>query len=96
MYYTGVTRILPITKAREELPMLVDNAKRLLHEYTITVNGVPAAVLVSASEFQSWKETVDILDNRELMRAIDRGETDLKKGRHVTFERLKKDLKLNV
>lgn len=91
-----MTRTLPITQAREELPLLVDNARRLLHEYTITVNGTPAAVLLSAAEYESWKETIDILGDRGLVGAIRRGEEDLKKGRYVTFSQLKKDLKLHV
>lgn len=43
-------KTLPITKAREDLTTLVENANKRLDEYVITVNGVPAAVLISAEE----------------------------------------------
>jgi prevent-host-death family protein len=36
---------------------LVENAKKRLDEYVITVNGIPAAVIISAFEYESWKET---------------------------------------
>lgn len=89
-------KTLPITKAREELTTLVDKANKLLDEYIITVNGSPAAVLMSASEYESWKETTEILADPELMKAIKEGEEDFKKGKFITFEQLKKELKLNV
>ena len=87
---------LPITKAREDLTTLVDNARLRLDEYIITVNGYPAAVLMSVAEFESWKETLEILSDPKLMKAIREGEEDIKKGRYITFPQLKKDLKLHV
>ena len=89
-------RTLPITKAREELTTLVDKARKLLDEYIITVNGSPAAVLMSAAEYESWKETLDILSDRKLLKAIQKGEEDFKKGKFITFEQLKKELNLRV
>lgn len=89
-------KTFPITKAREELATLVDNAHKKLDEYVITVNGSPAAVLMSVSEYESWKETVDILSDKALMKAIKKGEEEIKRGEFVTLEELEKDLKLNV
>ncbi len=91
-----MTRIIPITKAREDLANIVDRADRLLEEYIITVNGSPSAVLISAREFDSWKETEDILADRKLMKAIKEGEEDIKKGRIYDWEDVKKELSLNV
>lgn len=91
-----MTTTLPITKAREELTTLVDNAKKKLAEYVITVKGIPAAVLISAAEYESWKETNEILSDSKLVRAIKEGEEDLKRGKFITFEQLKKELNLRV
>ncbi len=89
-----MTTTLSITKARAELPDLVDNAKKKLAEYIITVNGSPAAVLMSIAEYESWKETNEILADPGLMQAIKEGEEDIKRGDFVTLEELKKELKL--
>ena len=89
-------RTLPITKAREDLTQLVNNASKRLDEYIITVNGTPAAVLMSAAEFESWKETTEILADQPLMEAIREGEEDVKNGNFVTLEELKKELGINV
>ena len=91
-----MTKTLPITKAREQLTNLVEKADKQLQEYVITVNGVPAAALISAAEYESWKETLDILSDSGLIRAIKEGEEDIKKGKFITFEQLKKELKLRV
>lgn len=91
-----MTKILPITKAREELAMLVDRASRLLDEYIITVKGYPAAVIMSAAEYESWKETNDILADKELVKAIKRSEKNYEKGKWLDWEVVKKRLDINV
>ena len=89
-------KTLHITKEREQLTTLVENADKRLSEYVITVKGVPAAALISAAEYESWKETLDILSDRKLLKAIRDGEDDIKRGKYITLEQLKKELKLRV
>lgn len=88
-------KTLPITKAREELTTLVENSRKKLDEYIITVNGSPAAVLVSAAEYESWKETNEIVSDPQLMKAIQQGEKDLATGKVYDWEIVKKELKLH-
>lgn len=94
--YLIMTRTLPVTKAREELTGLVERADKHLDEFIITVNGRPAAVLVSAAEYESWRETEEILGDKELMKGIKEGEEDFRKGNFLTFENFKKELKSHV
>lgn len=91
-----MTKTLPITKARENLTTLVDRANRLLDEYIITVNGTPAAVIMSAAEYGSWKETNEIESDPKLMKEIRQAEKELNQGKGISWEKLKKELKLNV
>lgn len=90
-----MTHTLSITKAREDLPTLVDNAQKKLHDYVITVNGKPAAVLISLAEYESMHETMEIMSNPGLMKAIKEGEEDIKNGRYITLEELEKELDLD-
>ena len=69
--------ILPVTKARKNLTSLVKSAKKTLQEYVITVNGSPSAVLMSHEEFESWKETVEIMSDPSLLSAIKKTENTL-------------------
>lgn len=94
MYYMFMTQTLSITKARNELPTLVDNAKRKLSEYVITVKGSPAAVLISAAEYESWKETNEILADKALVKAIKQGEREIKAGKGIPWKDVKKELGL--
>jgi len=83
---------LPISKAREDLPKLVDNASKKLDEYIITVNGTPAAVLMSVKEYESWKETIEIMSTPGLMKVIKEGEKEIEEGKGVDWEKAKKEL----
>ncbi|MEK7497405.1 MAG: type II toxin-antitoxin system prevent-host-death family antitoxin [Patescibacteria group bacterium] len=91
-----MTKTLPITKARDELTTLVDRADKMLDEYLITVNGTPAAALISAAEYESWKETNEIMSDPGLMKAIQKGEKELDSGKGLDWEDVKKALKINV
>ena len=91
-----MTKTLPITEARQNLTTLVDRANKRLDEYVITVNGKPAAVLMSATEYDSWRETNEILADTKLMKAIKQGEKDVEKGRLYDWEEVKKELGINV
>jgi prevent-host-death family protein len=87
-----MTHILPITKARENLTKMVTNAQKNLDEYIITVNGSPAAVLISADEYDSWKETNEIVSDPQLMKNIQEGEKDIQKGNIYDLEDVKNEL----
>lgn len=89
-------KTLPITKAREKLTTLVNRANRLLDEYIITVNGSPAAVLMSASEYESWKETNDILTDSGLVNEIKLAEREMRNGKGIPWEKVKKELKIKT
>ncbi|MBI4029039.1 MAG: type II toxin-antitoxin system Phd/YefM family antitoxin [Candidatus Blackburnbacteria bacterium] len=84
-------KTLPITKARENFTDLVDRAARLRNEYTITVNGEPKAVLLSVDEYESLKETLEILSSSKLMRDIREAEAQVKRGDVVDWEDFKKE-----
>ena len=91
-----MTITLPITQAREDLPTLVGKAKKLLNEYVITVKGYPTATLISYDEYESWKETNEILNDINLMKSIKKGEEDIEAGRVSDWEDVKKQFNLNV
>ena len=81
-----MTKTLSITKARDELTTLVDRADRMLDEYIITVNGSPAAAIISAAEYDSWKETNEILNDKQLMKSIKKSEKEFKEGKWEDWE----------
>lgn len=71
-------KTLPLSEVKMKLSALVDHVSRRDEEITITRNGLPAAVLVSPEEFESWKETLAIRSDKALMKEIRRGLKGLK------------------
>ncbi len=81
-----MARVLSLSEAKAHLSSLVADLEKDDEELIITRNGRPAAVLVSADEYESWRETTEIRHNRALMREIKKGLRQLDKGRRFTFE----------
>ena len=73
-------RTLPLSEAKTKLSSLVDEVQDRDEEVTITRNGRAVAVLVSADEFDSWKETISIRADAALMEEIRQGLAALKEG----------------
>jgi antitoxin YefM len=82
-------KTLSLSEVKMKLSELVDKVHSTDEEVVITKNGRPAAVLVSPEEFESWKETIEILASPDLMEEIRRGLAALKKGSKIyTLEEL--------
>lgn len=71
-------KTLSLSEAKMKLSGLVKTVSSTDEEVMITRNGRPAAVLVSPDEFDSWKETIAIRSDSELMNEIKKGVTALK------------------
>jgi antitoxin YefM len=85
-------KTLPLTEARKDLSKIVDEVANVHEHITITRQGKPAAVVMSADEFESWQETIEILDDPDAMSAIRRGLRDIKAGRVRPLEDVLKRL----
>jgi antitoxin YefM len=76
-----VMKTLSLSEAKAKLSGLVDAVERRDEEVVITRNGRPAAVLVSADEYESWKETQGIQADNDLMAQIRKSLRELKTGK---------------
>ena len=63
-------RILPLSEVKTRLSELVNVVEQREEEITITRNGKPVAVLISADAYEAWKETLHILADVELMQEV--------------------------
>jgi antitoxin YefM len=71
---------LPLADARARLSELVADAQATHERFEITRNGRPAAVLVAVDDYEAMKETIAVLADAELMRAIQEGLAQLHTG----------------
>ena len=81
-----MARVLSLSEAKARLSQLVAECEKDEEELVITRNGRPAAVLLSADEYEGWRETRANMRNRSLMKEIRHGLRQLEKGRRFTFE----------
>lgn len=77
-----VKTTLPISEARKKIFKIAEMVQRPSTRYTLTDKGKPKAVIMSANEFESWQETLEVTkefpdlkkDVRETDRAIKTGQ----------------------
>ena len=83
-------KALSVSEAKMKLSGLIDAVNATDEEIVITKNGRPAAVLVSAEEFESLEETVAIRSDSSLMKEIKKGlrALKMKKTKLYTLEEL--------
>lgn len=69
--------VISISEARARLPELTEKVSHVGKHCIITKNGKAKAILLSPEEL----ETLEIMADRKLMRALVRAEEDIKAGR---------------
>jgi antitoxin YefM len=84
--------ILSITEARKKIFDIAEDVQKPGHFYTLTDKGRPKAVLLSADEFDSMVEDLEILGDPQAMTRIKKAEKEINKGEYVSLDALKKEL----
>lgn len=86
-----IETILPATKARKNFFKILEKVNKPNQAYTITLDGKPRAVILSFDEYDSWLETLEILNDPKLMDDIKQAEKDFAKGEYVPLEEVLKE-----
>ena len=82
-----MSRELPLTEVKTDFPNIVKGVEMREEEIIVTRNGRPAAVILNYHEFRRYKETVDTLLDRDLMKQIARSKTYYQKRKKgASFE----------
>ncbi len=83
---------LSITDARKKIFDIAEDVQRPGKYYTLTEQGKPKAVVISADEFESWQETLEIMEQfPDLPKDIAQVDKDIKSGaykNYITLEEL--------
>jgi len=83
---------IPISEARRRIFEIVDKIQKRGSCYTITEKGRPKAVIMSAEEFESWQETLEVQKMfPDLEKDIKEAREDYKEGKCVTLEEILKE-----
>ena len=73
-------KILSVTQLKPQILKVIRMAKEAGQEYVVTKNGRPAAVIMSYEEWESWKETCEILSDPKAMAQIRKSQAYFKRG----------------
>jgi PHD/YefM family antitoxin component YafN of YafNO toxin-antitoxin module len=71
---------------------LLDELAERHEHFVITRNGLPAAVMMSPADYEAVLETVEVLQERDLMLALRRSREDVKAGRVSAWQNVKRNL----
>lgn len=80
---------LPISEARKQIFKISNDVQKSRVHYTFTDKGRPKVVLMSAEEFESWQETLEVTRNfPNLKTDIKKAEEDYKRNNYITLEEI--------
>jgi antitoxin YefM len=83
-------KTIPLAEAKKNLSSLIKDVEEKYDRFTITKNGIDKAIILSSEEFEGLMETLDILSRKEERDAIARAKKQVKAGKTVSLEKLKK------
>ena len=84
---------LPLAEVRANLSKLVDEAVRTHQRIEVTRKGRRAAVLLSADDYDSIMETLDILGDAAAMAAMREADADIAAGRLYSADEVEAELR---
>jgi antitoxin YefM len=89
-----MARVVPFTEARARLTELLDDVETRHEHLVITRKGRPAAVVVSPEEWDAIEETLETLQDDELLAALRESEKDVEAGRLFSLDEVRRELGL--
>lgn len=84
--------IAPVTEAKRKLLEFARQAGELGQTITLTRHGKPYVVMMSADEYESIQETLEILADPEAMDSLAKSKEDVQAGRLVNWRDLKDEI----
>ncbi len=85
-----MNKVIPLAEAKKQLSAIVKDADEKFDRFAITRNGVSKAVIMSSDEYEGLLETLDILSCKEEREAIARAKKQVREGKTVSLDNIKK------
>lgn len=89
-----MAKIVPFTEARAGLSELLDQVGDKHEHVVITRNGHPAAVVLSAAEYEALDETLAVLGDDAAVDSLRESEEDVRAGRLFSLDEVRRELGL--
>lgn len=89
MYMT----VIPLAEARAQLSRIIDDAVRTHQRVEVTRKGKRAAVILSADDFDSIIETLEILSDADVVRGLRQAEDQIERGEHYPLDQVREEMR---
>ena len=83
-----MSKVLPLTEVKAKLSEVIDEIVATHTRVTVTRNGRPVVVVLSADDLEAIEETVAILSDPAAMREIERGRAAVAAGDIATKDEI--------
>jgi len=81
---------ITLKELRPQLPAVMVNIDTRLDRYIITKRGKPVAVMMSVDDYEGFLETMEILTDKEAVKRIRRSQEEIRKGKTISLEALRR------
>jgi prevent-host-death family protein len=81
--------VLPLAEVKAKFSEMVDRVEQQHDRITVTRNGRPAAVLMSAEDLAALEDTLELLSDPAAMADIEHARRDVEAGRTVSADELR-------
>ena len=85
-----MTNTLSLKQLRPELPRVIESIDEKFDRFIITKRGKPIVVMMSIDDYESLIETLDILEDKETMKRVRKGEDEIKAGKTRSWQEVKR------
>ena len=84
-----MSEVLPLAEVKAKFSEMVDRVEQQHERITVTRNGRPAAVLMSAEELDALEDTLELLSDPKVMAEIEHARLEVRAGRSVSADELR-------
>ncbi len=87
----NIQKVIPITRAKKEL---LDLVKEMIAEdstLAVTKNGVPVGILMTPSRYDALLETIEILADSKIIKALNASRKDFESDKFYTHQEVWKE-----
>jgi len=88
--YLNMKNIVPISDLQRQAKQIIGSLADSDEPVIVTQRGRAAAVIISADQYEEIEADLKRLDDLELIAMLDEAETDIREGRVLTHEEVKK------
>ena len=87
---TTMTNTISLKNLRPKLPKVIEGIDKKFERYIVTKRGNPVVVMLSIEDYESLTETLDILEDKETMQRVRKGEKEIQQGKTQKWKDFKK------